>query len=147
MIDTIKFRWRLNRLYAKRYKALKDYRKDIAEAKKQKENKEKIEGLVNEEQFTYQEYQDEITSLVTDHLRLKARKLMIPLPDFGDENSWERSGFSNRYILTEKGIFDLKTKIRNEQKENLQLYLPWLTLMVGVIGSLTGLFAIILGRK
>jgi hypothetical protein len=146
MIDTLKYRGRLSRLYVKRDKARKDYRKDIAEAKKQKENTEKIEGLLNEAWFTDDEYQDEITSLVTDHLRQKARKLMLPLPNYSDEESWEQSKFSNRYILTEKGIFDLKTKIRNEQKEILQLYLPWLTLIVGVIGALTGLFAVILRK-
>ena len=60
---------------------------------------------------------------------------MLPIPDYSDEDLWEHSGFSNRLVLTEKGIFDLKGKIRSDQKENLQLYLPWVAAITGVIGT------------
>lgn len=144
MTDNLKYRLLLNRVFAKQERAQRDYGKRLLQAKKQKEKPDKIEMLLSDASLTYDEYQDEITSLVTQHLLRRAKKLLLPIPDYSHEDLWEHSGFSNRLVLTEKGIFDLKSKIRSEEKENLQLYLPWVAAITGVIGALTGFFAIIL---
>ncbi len=72
---------------------------------------------------------------------------MLPIPDHGDENLWKRCQYSNRSNLTEKGIAELRATIRREQKETREIYLPWIAGLIGLVGAITGLLAIILRFK
>jgi hypothetical protein len=147
MISTIKYRWSLNSVYKKIAQERKHYDKLIAEAKKRGPKKDEIPMLEAEFFAVYDEYKEDIGTLVTQRLLRKARKLMLPIPELGDENLWERCQFSNRSNLTEKGIAELRATIRREQKETREMYLPWVAAFTGLVGAITGLLAIILKLK
>lgn len=112
--------------------------------KKRGAKQEEIEFITHEYWSLDDQYQEDISSLVTQALLRKARKLMLPTPELGDENMWKRCQYFNRSILTEKGIAELRGTIRREQKETREIYLPWITALAGLVGIITGLVAIIL---
>lgn len=143
MISTIKYRWSLNRLFRKIAQERKFYDKLINEAKKRGPKKDEIVILEHEFFSSYDEYREEIGNLITQRLLRKARRLMLPIPSLSDKNMWDRSQFSNRSILTEKGITELRAIIRREQKETREMYLPWVAALTGLVGAITGLLAII----
>jgi hypothetical protein len=147
MISTIKYRWRLNRLSRKIALERKHYNKAIDEAKSRRAKQQEIALLESEFFSSYDEYREEIENLITQRLIRKARRLMLPIPSHNDENMWGRCQFSNHYILTEKGITELRAIIRREQKETREMYLPWVAVLFGLVGAITGLLAIILKLK
>ena len=139
MISAIKYRYQLKKLFRKRDNAVKSYHKQLAEAKKRGAKREEIELLNHEYWTSDDEYREEISTLVTQRLLRKARKLMLPTPDRGNESLWEPCQFSNRSNLTEKGIAELRATIRREQKETREIYIPWIRALAGLFGVIIGL--------
>ncbi len=81
-----------------------------------------------------------------------ARRLFIPLPPHSDGEYWEESYTEprRRYFLTVKGMNDLRTRIRAERKARIETRLAWvplLTALTGLVGTLTGLIAMLLARR
>ena len=142
MISEIKYRWRLNRLYAKQNKTVRLYDKCIKKAKAEGEKREEIEILKSEESGIFFEIQDEIQSLITSHLANVAQRHFLPVPDRNDDDMWNKFGY--RKVLTDKGISQIRKTIRREKKERRDTYMPWIAAFTGLIGALTGLLAIIL---
>ena len=147
MITAIKYQWQLRKLLREKDNAVKHYHKLVDEAKKRGAKEEEIEIITHEHWTLDNQYQEDIGSLVTQRLLRKARKLMLPIPEHGDENLWERCQYSNRSNLTEKGIAELRATIRREEKENREIYFPWIAALTGLVGAITGLVAIILKLK
>jgi 5-formyltetrahydrofolate cyclo-ligase len=144
MLDYPKFKLKLNNIYKKQRKHIKEYQDIINKARKEKQTAEQIEILKSEDYFGYREYEEEINLLITRNLLRKANKLMIPIPRHSDEEMWERCQYDSSYFLTRKGMSELRALIRQEKRENMALYLPWITALIGIIGAITGLMAVIL---
>jgi len=90
---------------------------------------------------------DEERRLLTQtRLLRKARRLLIPTPQF-NEDKWEESNFKvGMHLLTEKAIYELISEIRKAQKLRQELWLSWLplvTAITGLIGAAIGLLALI----
>ena len=147
MISAIEYQCQVKKLFREQGSAVKRYHKLLAEAKKRGAKQEEIDILTHEYWTLDDQYQEDISSLVTQRLLRKAWKLMLPTPDRGDESMWERCKFSNRSNLTEKGIAELRATIRREQKETREIYIPWLTALAGLFGVIIGLLAIIFKLK
>ena len=145
MLAELKFQKRLKKLSAGQAKTTAYYNRKLKEARKQGKNKDDIMGLDEEAYFEYSMAQEEIDMLITDRLTSKARKLILPLPAFENEEMWKKChDLSSRFVLTSKGIAELRKNIRSERKDRRDVYIPWIAIAIGLIGALTGLLAVIL---
>lgn len=72
--------------------------------------------------------------------------MLLPQPDLKDEVMWEKEA-PNRVCLTERGINHMRALVRAERKAQAELLLMWVPGVVGTLGALIGLAAILSGRK
>ncbi len=97
--------------------------------------------------FDFDEIDDKILGLITSYLVSKANQNFLPTPSVSDENEmWERCNFTGIYHLTDKGIREVREIIRKEINERMEMHsfwVPWLGLLIGLIGAITGLIAVI----
>ena len=86
---------------------------------------------------------EEISILTTDNLIRKARRRFVPIPPHETEEMWEQCDkISNRYVLTNKGISELRSSLRKERKEQVELIVMILATLTGFVGEITGLVAV-----
>jgi hypothetical protein len=107
----------------------------------------KAQEVRESESFDLEMIDDEILGLHSRYLVSKAVKRILPIPPFSEEDDiWERSNFTGKHHLTEKGIREVRGIIRNEKKERMELlsyWYPWIGVLFGLIGAITGLIAVI----
>jgi hypothetical protein len=97
-----------------------------------------IEGL------DFEMIDDEILDLVSRYLVNKANKRVLPVPPLSEKDGlWERSNFTGRHHLTDKGITEIRKMIRRDTKESLDIFSPYIGILFGLIGAVTGLIAVI----
>jgi hypothetical protein len=81
------------------------------------------------------------------YLVSEADRLLIPLPDWDDENSWTTFNTDTvEHVLSRTGIDELRSKIRAEKKARADRFVMWVPGIVGILGALIGLAAILVGR-
>jgi len=139
MFEGIKYRYHLWKLLRKKKRTERIYDEAIKDAKAKSKEDEK--QAISEAMFFIDEEDFGIRELYTDHLCYIAKRLIVPLPEFKDESMWQQS--FNRYILTPKGIYELKKLIRNEQKEKREIIFSWITLLIGLLGTLIGVISVL----
>jgi len=132
----------------KKNKILKEQRKndhnyDRNKRKAMKENKDKkylhdLYTKYDENRFnlTY-----ELMELLSRWYTYRSYNLQLPTY-YGDDDIWVK-GKSDDYILTNKGLTTLRSAIRNERHERFRGAFSWISIIIGLIGALTGLFAVI----
>lgn len=148
MIDYIKFRWNLRLLRKKLNKDEKEYKNLINKARKDKKSRDDIEAINSEAAHFYYSNREEIQLLITKYYIELSDKLLIPLPDRSDKQMWEECNYvSTRKILTTEGLFKLRSTIRQNKKEQMEIYMPFFTLAVALVAALTGLFAVLTKYK
>ena len=91
---------------------------------------------------------DEIEEIKSKYLIEDAYKYDILLPDKkNNSDMWEQSGYSGKEILSYKGKINVKKEIQKEKREQikikLQVYSIISSLVIGLLGAITGLIAII----
>jgi hypothetical protein len=131
----------------------KVYATAIAEARASKDT-EKTDSLEQNHRFEIDLHDEEEDEFVTQRLLLKARKLRVPIPhryndDKTESEHWYKGHYTSRWYLTTKGIAALREEIRKEQKarhESRSQWVFWLTALTGVIGSFTGLVALLIRK-
>lgn len=144
MIDYIKFRWNLRLLRKQINKDEKEYKTLINEARKEKKSRDDIEVIKSEATHFYYSNREEIQLLITKYYIELSDKLLIPLPERSDGKMWEECNYvSTRKILTTEGLFKLRSTIRQDKKEKMEIYLPFCTLAIALVAALTGLFAVL----
>lgn len=139
------YRISLNKLNKQRNKIDKPYKKQYDEAKKEKDE-EKKEEIASLAIYELGEIDDEILFLEQRYLRSIATKYLIQLPPVIEEEKgglWERSQYNGNYRLTNEGIRQLRSEIRKERKERTDLLTRWISILIGLIGAITGLVAVI----
>ena len=122
-------------------------------------NLEHQEALATLEHPTYQEredlegsfiaeerlYQDELRVLISNHLVSLAHRLFIPVPEVKREGGlWEQVSTTGQYYLTTSAPSELRSAIRRERKEKLEMWLLGLAACTGLVGAITGLIAVLL---
>lgn len=141
----IKYRWKLRKLLRLQEKTQNSYKKNIKKAHKENKSHDDIEEIRSMAYSEYLMLKEEIDEYVTNYLTSVASKLMIPKPDLKDDSMWYNDQYtSRRKLLTENGISLIRSNIRNEKKESINLFLPIIAAITGMIGAITGLLAIIL---
>lgn len=139
------YRGALFRLSLRRRKIDKYYKKQYSEAKKTGDKK-KIEDIEIVAPHELDEVDDEIHYLQQRYLISIATKMLLQVPPVMSEEKggqWEQSNVTGKWQLTSEGMRELRQLIRTEQKESTELFARWITIIVGLIGALTGLVAII----
>ena len=101
--------------------------------------REQGEGF-SERQFI----EEEISALMTDQLVTKARRLIIPTPRQNEAGMWEKCTSLQRYVLTTKGLNRLRSDVRKEVRDRVQLVALIASVITGLIGAMTGLIAVAL---
>ena len=63
-----------------------------------------------------------------------------------DDEMWESDG-PNRFFITEHGIDHMRAAIRAERKARVELFLMWMPGVVGILGALIGLVAVLTSKR
>lgn len=128
----------------------RSYGKEIAAARRA-ENISEIAALESAERWELQLQEEAEDGYLTSRLLSQARRQKVPIPYFrysdgSESDHWYQGSQTGGWYLTTLGISSLRREIRLEQKarhESLALYLPWLTAIIGIIGTVTGLVAVL----
>ena len=144
MIAELRYRWHLHKLLRNESKINNNFDNQLKYMKKQGKSDE-IEELRSNSSLDFSLNKEEIQKLITTRLNEIANKLVLELPDYEDKQMWRESIYTmDQSVLTEKGIEVLRSKIRAEKKERIDIFIRWATVLTGTIGALTGLLAVIL---
>ena len=88
-----------------------------------------------------------IHAAMSKYLVSKANRLVIPLPDWEDERFWSVNSEAGEPVLTRAGINELRSAIRAEKKAGQERFLAWVPGIIGILGAMIGLAAILLGKS
>lgn len=150
-MNSLSYKIKLISLHNKRDKEKVVFDRKMEKAR-QTGNREIIQETYHTESFPLEELDEEISVLMTQRLLSIAQKLLLPLPpkptpaegDVIIENDiWRQSNFSGKWYLRTKGVVEVRKLIRQEKKERLELITPWVAIIFGIIGAITGLIAVI----
>lgn len=146
MVKWLKFRYRLWKLERERSQFEHKYMELIEAAKKAPKHPDEEDQLWAEF-FSEKELFDEpISAFRTGYWMTAASRLMVPIPDRNEEGMWEKARLSPRHeFLTIKGIAEIRSAIRKERRESREPFVMWASLVIGIIGALTGLVSILAG--
>lgn len=145
MIEHFKYRVKLAMLYRQRARLSAAYADDIRKAKKDDKPQEDIYSIERDSEFETDMIDEEIVILATDNLVEEARRRFIPIPPIGSNGMWEQCNkMSNRHVLTNQGISHIRSLLRTERKEQVELAVMVATVLTGIIGTITGLIAVIM---
>ena len=133
-----------------------EYDRQILDAQARRDPDE-IAGLESQAVFELSEYEDAEAGLVTFKLRRRASILGVAVPRHHyewqkgvDPEYWYRSQWSGEFLLTGKGVRLLRKRIRAELKARAELralYLPWLSAVTGLLGTVVAIIALISGKR
>jgi hypothetical protein len=140
------FRWELFRLERGMRQLGREGDARVAVAKSNNASAEEIHAIERDDAIEGFRFQDEIRQLHSRYICTQSAPLIIPRPDFKDETMWEKEG-PNYIYLTEHGINHMRAAIRAERKARLEMFLMWVPGVVGILGTLIGLAAILTGKK
>ena len=127
------------------------YGKDIAAARRA-EDLNALAALGSAERWELELQAELEDDYLTSRLMSQARRLRVPTPHFrnrdgSESDSWYKGSQTGGWALTTLGVNSLRHDIRLEKKsrhESLAVYLPWLTAVTGVLGTITGLVAVLM---
>lgn len=136
MLEHLKYRWQLKKLL--------DERQAI--------NARLTPPAIGEEYFAVQEEHDElemmehrIYRLTSDYYWEKAFRHGIPIP--GGQEHWEASkAFPGTDHLNRAGLAALKVAFHDQRKRQLEVASILLAGATGLVGAVTGLLAVVLGK-
>lgn len=144
MIDYIRYRMALRRLSKRKRKIRDSFGKDLISARAADKSMNDLRSLESEAWFEEGMVDEEIALLITDFLIAKADKHFIATPSRKEEEMWEQCNkISERFVLTNVGISAIRSSIRAEAKERRYFILPVIAALTGVIGTITGLIAVL----
>jgi hypothetical protein len=142
-VDYLRLRWELWRLERDHRNAITDVRRKIEEAKAKNSSEQEIALIGAKGPDADLRYEDDVRQVHTQYLISKAQRLVVPTPKLGDTDLWEKSPYTPQSHLTPRGMSELQSTIRAEEKARIELYLLWVPSIIGVIGALIGLAAIL----
>lgn len=142
--------WRLHR---KRRRIVANADRDIAAALKSNKDDRSMQ-IAADCYLACQRIDDRIMRFLDSKLRQEAQELDIEFPSIENKEMWHRDADLSIF-LTFRGRAFLRQRIDAEKTRRFEVktlwvtkfWLPLLAAFVGIIGALTGLFAVLLHRK
>jgi hypothetical protein len=116
----------------------------INEARKRKATNGEIESLIGERLSETDAIEEEIRFIISHRLIRKAERLLLEVPPYDDVDYWNVGDLTQKRFLTPKGIAYIRSRIREEQSAQRRTILELAAPLIGIIGAVTGLLAIIL---
>jgi hypothetical protein len=147
MINYIKYRCKIITLYKQSENLSAKCAADIKNAHREGKTGQDIENLRSDYRHEINELNEDIASLLTDYIISKANRKFVPIPLPQETGMWEQSTITQRYILTAYGISKVRSSLRADRKEQIELFIPIVAALTGVIGAATGFVAILLKLK
>lgn len=145
MIDYVRYRFRLFKLRWQESHVWKVHTEKLESFRQEGKPQIEVENLLQGNYFELDIVREEIRILATDFLESQAYKRFFPLPKYDDAKMWEKCRtITNRKVLTNLGITTVKSALLNDRKERVDLLVKVLVTVIGILGALTGLFAVIL---
>jgi hypothetical protein len=87
---------------------------------------------------------EEIEQQLSMQLVAQAERYDVPVPEFVDDGGpWKEPEYSSHYFLNEAARGELRSAIRKEKKERSEILRTWLTVVLSVIGAVTGIAALL----
>lgn len=144
MIEYLKYRAKLDKLFRQKEAVRSAFEQDIRKAQMQRQPREDMQSLKYQAYFEEAMLDEEISILATGYLIHKARRRLLPIPPYETEGMWEQCDkISSCSVLTNNGISELRSSLRKDRKERVELVVMILGIFTGVIGAVTGLVAVI----
>lgn len=138
---SLKDKYHLFKLKKRLQKLRGEYEADIKKAKKDGRDQEYIKNIIAEMFGVCRDDEFEIEKIITKDLKRKAQKYYIELPDRGDEKIWEN--YFGTYILTDHGKAIISKQIKAHRREDYEFIIKIISILIGLIGALTALIAVI----
>ncbi|MDI5985353.1 hypothetical protein QLQ85_11170 [Halomonas sp. M4R5S39] len=143
MIEYLQYRAKLAKLFRQKEAVSNSYRVAIRNAQAEPKPREEIQSIEHESYFEDSMLDEEISILATDYLTRRAKRRFVAIPSHEAEGMWEQCNkISNRYVLTDNGISELRSSLRKEQKEQVEFVVMIFATLTGVVGAVTGLVAV-----
>lgn len=142
-----RLRWQLAR-------AERLWNRDMEKARERKVGREKLEEIQLGWWADTDEIREEMETLQTRRLLRKAHRLDVPYPhrpvgnQQKDEN-WVQGSMTGSWFLTTTGINKVRSDIRTEIRARHEArghWIAWISAITGLVGALTGLFAVLYGQ-
>ncbi len=131
---------RIRTLQFQQDKSTAEYRRAIRKLQKENVSRDGIESLEADARFNDQDFEAEILKLQTERAIRLASKYLIPYPENSD---WiQEEPFYIRHLKRE-AILNLNRQIRQERKDRWEDRSRWTVPLVGLIGAVSGLLAVI----
>ena len=135
--------WRLKR---GRRSVIRAHERDLRKLKLKKAGPEEFEELRHSQWADLQVEDDGINKFLSDQIWEEAREYDVAIPV--GEGVWEDSIFGDRKYMTMATRADVRRLIDEEKSRRFEVKTLWVTklilpILVGIIGALTGLFAIL----
>lgn len=138
---SIKDRIQLDKHRKKLRKLKSVYEAEIKKAEKEGRKRTDIQSIIDEARAHCADDEFEIEKIETRELVDKARKLHIELSKYHNEDVWQN--VFGYYILTGRGRSILSRQIKVQQRENYRFVIEIISILIGLIGALTGLLAVV----
>jgi hypothetical protein len=145
VIAYLKFRRKVYQLEQELRAEEKASKIKIDKATKRGATADEIYELKNDYAGAYFHFTDEIKAAHGSYVLAQARRLIVEVPSLKNKRYWE--GNDQTYTLTEEGVRYLRNAVRAERKARVELVVMWLPGVVGLVGTLIGLAAVLTGRK
>jgi hypothetical protein len=126
--------------------------RDVERPTQKGASQDEIQGILQDASFETDMAQEQIQIILSAPLFHDANRLGIPGPRYTDPDSdqWEQ-GHNGQIYLSLKGQSELRSRIRQEEKERREatafwvkdILVPVLSVLLGIIGATTGLVAIL----
>ena len=146
MLAYILFQRKLFKIKRRQRRDERPIKAALADAKTKEFPIDEISNLENDYGHIQVRYLDEILRLHTEYLIRESNRLIVPYPAANEPGMWERD--DEGYVrLTEAGISKLRADIRAEKKARLERVIMWMPGVVGILGALIGLAAVLTGKK
>ncbi|HEY1719482.1 MAG TPA: hypothetical protein VGH42_14475 [Verrucomicrobiae bacterium] len=144
MINYFKFKFALAKLHREKGRMIKAYHIALHEAHANHQNREQIEEITSSYRFETDMIEDEINLMISDYWISKVQRLGIFTPWSEDRTIWnETNSIPDRRVLPQKGVSEIRSQIRAERKAQMEMWLPWITVLTGLVGALIGLLTVL----
>ena len=141
VIAYLQYRRALSVLQNKLKKHVENHKETVKKAKTENKSTSEMQYLADEFNHFYASYEEEIKILKSDYYIAEAWNKSIPLPNSTNPKMWEEVHF--RKVLTFDGIKKVRSDLRSNQKEINEIFLPYITILIGLLGAITGLVAVL----
>jgi hypothetical protein len=131
--------------------AQKEFLVKLEEAKK-KGDKDRVEELNYQYWWDLEEIRAHRRFLMQEKALRKAERLGLPIPvqeaekirSGAEDENWYFCAPAGEWLLKDKALTDLRREIRKEKKEKIDLFMPPVSLLIALFGSVASVLGALL---